>query len=389
MKNDLYRGFMKVLLLIPLFLILGGLNGCINSNTESNRFDVIKVPCEITNANGVIGCGKVPISINDEVNKKLYPNCDIDFNNFTKNEKKCLEENYNRPADAYILGNLKYYGKYFTKNESEGFKLIKFSADNNNPEANAWLGDYFSKKGDIQESIKYIKIAADLGSPLGMHNLGARYIRGSGVEKNTEKALFLLNQSKEFIPASYSEIALLDLQKGDVDGFIENNNIAVEKKYWFALVDLASLYLGEMPNLEDYRDLKKADLLANKLIEHDVIVGDFVKAKVFHYQNLRTPEICKLYKNSFENGYMPAGINLGAEYLTGGNCDKNYRQALDIFLMLFNSTDKDIKVVSASNIGYMYLNGLGVPKNKIKAKEFLEIAVNGGYEPAKDMLKEL
>ncbi len=57
--------------------------------------------------------------------------------------------------------------------------------------------------------------------------------------------------------------------------------------------------------------------------------------------------------------------------------------------MLFNSTDKDIKVVSASNIGYMYLNGLGVPKNKIKAKEFLEIAANGGYEPAKDMLKEL
>jgi TPR repeat protein len=37
----------------------------------------------------------------------------------------------------------------------------------------------------------------------------------------------------------------------------------------------------------------------------------------------------------------------------------------------------------------MYLNGLGVPKNKIKAKEFLEIAANGGYEPAKDMLKEL
>ncbi len=43
MKNVLYRGFMKVFLLIPFFLILGGLNGCINSNTESNRFDVIKV----------------------------------------------------------------------------------------------------------------------------------------------------------------------------------------------------------------------------------------------------------------------------------------------------------------------------------------------------------
>ena len=322
---------MRVLLLIPFLMLLVSLNGCINSNTESNRFDVIKVPCEISNANGVIGCGKVPISINDEVNKKLYPNCNIDFNNFNENEKKCLEENYTRPADAYILGNLKYYWKYFNKNESEGFKLIKFSADNNNPEANAWLGDYYSRKGEIQESIKYMKIAADLGSPLGMHNLGARYIRGIGVEQNSEKALLLLNQSKEFIPASYSEIALLDLQKGNVDGFIDNNNIAVEKKYWFALVDLASLYLGEMPNFEEYRDLKKADLLADKLIEHDVIVGDFVKAKVMYYQNVMTPEIFELYKKSFENGYMPAGINLGAEYLSGGNCAKNYRQALDIF----------------------------------------------------------
>lgn len=380
---------MRVLLLIPFLMLLVSLNGCINSNTESNRFDVIKVPCEISNANGVIGCGKVPISINGEVNKKLYPNCNIDFNNFNENEKKCLEENYTRPADAYILGNLKYYGKYFNKNESEGFKLIKFSADNNNPEANAWLGDYYSRKGEIQESIKYMKIAADLGSPLGMHNLGARYIRGIGVEQNSEKALLLLNQSKEFIPASYSEIALLDLQKGNVDGFIDNNNIAVEKKYWFALVDLASLYLGEMPNFEEYRDLKKADLLADKLIEHDVIVGDFVKAKVMHYQIVMTPEICELYKKSFENGYMPAGINLGAEYLSGDNCAKNYRQALDIFLMLLNSKDDEIKAVSASNLGYMYLNGLGVSKNKIRAKEFLEIAVKGGYEPARDMLKEL
>ena len=380
---------MRFFLLTLLITSLGSFSGCINSKSESNQAGVIQVPCQISNSNGTIDCGKIPISTRDDVNKKLYPNCQIDFENFNDNSKKCLEQNDKRPADAYILGNLKYYGEFYDQNEVEGLKYIEYAAEHQNPQAKFWLAKKAEAEGDISSATILIKEAANLGNPLAIHSLGGRYIRGIGVDKNLDQALFLLNQSKEYIPASYSEIALIDIEKGDVEGFIENNNIAVEKKYWFALVDLSALYLGEMPNFEKYKNLKKADELANKLISHGVVVGDFTKAKVLQYQNKQTPEICQLYKNSFDNGYLPAGVNLGAEYLTGNNCEKNYKQALNIYSMLFKIGDNDIKMVSASNLGYMYLNGLGVPLNKNKSRECLEYAANEGYQPAIDMLNSL
>lgn len=380
---------MRILLLISLTLVLGSLGGCINSNTESKKLEVIQVPCEIYNENGIIGCGKIPISLKEEVNKLLSPHCNSNFDNFNAATKRCLEENKKRVSDAYFLGNFTYYGKHFIKNEDTGLKLIKFSADNQNPEANLWLSEYYAKNDNIQQSIKYLKIASDLGSPLAMHNLGARYSRGLGVEKNIEKSLLLLNQSKKYIAASYSEIALIDLINGDVDSFVKNNNIAAENKYWFALADLAVLYLGEMPGFEDYLDLEKADELANKLISHDVITGDFIKARVLKYKSDKNPEVCKLYKKSFENGYLPAGINLGAEYLKGNYCEKDYHQALNINLVLFKVGNNDIKIVSASNLGFIYLNGLGVPKDIVRSKMYLKYAVEYGYQPAQDMLKNL
>lgn len=181
-------------LLILLIIVLVSLSGCMSSNIESSHKEAIQVPCEISNGNRIIGCGKVPISIRDDINKKLSPNCNINFDDFNEKSKKCLEENYNRPADIYLLGNLKYFGHHFTQDQE--LKLIKIAAEHSNPEANAWLGEYYAKKGDIPQSVKYTTVVVELGSPMAMHKLAGRYIRGQGVEKDTEKALLLLNQTK-------------------------------------------------------------------------------------------------------------------------------------------------------------------------------------------------
>ena len=58
---------------------------------------------------------------------------------------------------------------------------------------------------------------------------------------------------------------------------------------------------------------------------------------------------------------MLAGINLSSEYLLGNNCSKNYESALKIFRNIFLNTIGETKIMSATNLGYMYLNGLGVP----------------------------
>ena len=357
---------------------MGGLSACTNSkiNTiEEKNSNIILIPCEIGNEYGVIKCGQIPISLKSEVNQKLIPNCQIDFENFNDNNKKCLEQNDKRSADAYTLGNLKYYGEFYDKNEIDGLKYIEYAAEHQNPQAKFWLAKKVEAEGDISSATILIKEAANLGNPLAIHSLGARYIRGIGVDKN-------LDQSKEYIPASFSEIALIDLQKGNIEGFIKNNNIAIDKKYWFAYGDLAILYLGESPNTESYRNLDKVNDLSNKLIEHNIAVGYTLKAKALQYQSIGgiNPEICKLYKKSFEKGYMPAGLGLGAEYLLGNNCAKDYRLALTIFNSLYEQSNIEIKIISASNLGYMYLNGYGVPLDKNKSREYLEYAANQGYQ---------
>lgn len=97
---------------------------------------------------------------------------------------------------------------------------------------------------------------------------------------------------------------MIEFQKGNVEGFVKYNNIAIDKKYWFSYADLAVLYLGEMPNLEGYRDLDKVIDLSNKLIEHNVSVGYALKARVLQYKSdgVANPEICDLYKLSFDKG---------------------------------------------------------------------------------------
>ncbi|MBP2543657.1 SEL1-like repeat protein [Acinetobacter guillouiae] len=45
--------------------------------------------------------------------------------------------------------------------------------------------------------------------------------------------------------------------------------------------------------------------------------------------------------------------------------------------------------MSATNLGYMYLNGLGVPVDLNKSKEYLQYASNLGYQPAIDMLSQI
>lgn len=231
----------------------------------------------------------------------------------------------------------------------------------------------YEADGNINSTTILIKEAANLGNPLAIHSLGARYSRGIGVDKNLDQALLLLNQSKEYIPASFSEIALIEFQKGNVEGFVKYNNIAIDKKYWFSYADLAVLYLGEMPNLEGYRDLDKVIDLSNKLIEHNVSVGYALKARVLQYKSdgVANPEICDLYKLSFDKGYLSAGLSVGSEYLLGNNCSKNYKLALTTFNSLYSQSDQDVKVVAASNLGYMYLNGLGVNRDLNKSKEYL------------------
>ncbi|WP_373886902.1 tetratricopeptide repeat protein [Acinetobacter sp. YH01020] len=375
-----------------LFLLTSGCTNTKKNKVVSEDTNYVYMNCEISNEYGTISCGRIPISIYQEINSKFLPNCNVNVKNVQNKDKECLESNKNRPADAYVLGNLKFYGESIEQNEQESMQLIDYAISNQYPEAIFWLAQQNQiSGGDINQTVQLLEQSAELGNPLAIHGLGVWYSKGIGVEKDLDKALVLLNKSKKYIPASYSAIALIDFEKGDVDGFINKNNIAIQKGFLFALVDLSALYLGEIQHMENYRDLNKANEMSNKLISNDIAVGYMIKAKILQENSVLTPnqEICDLYKKSYEKGYLDSGLSLGSEYLSGKNCSKNYSAALNIFNDIFDNGSGQTKILASSNLGYMYLNGLGVNRDLNKSKEYLKYAKNYGFQPAIDMLNNL
>ena len=57
--------------------------------------------------------------------------------------------------------------------------------------------------------------------------------------------------------------------------------------------------------------------------------------------------------------------------------------------MLYEESAKGGYEKAQYNIGVCYKEGIGVQKNKIKAKKWLQLALKNGYEGAREELKEL
>lgn len=373
---------------LTTLVILIGISACTNSNIEKNS---LTIPCEVQNEYGAVGCGSVPLSINEEINKKFKYECSLENKGIDDNYINCLRKHKNKPMEAFKLGNIEFYGNHVNQNIQNGMDLIEFSSNQKYPEAMVWLAKFYDSLGETDKSFLLIKEAAELENPLAMYSLGFRYSKGLGVNRNKELAIKWLSLSKDYVPAAYSEIATIYLEDGYVDKFIEYNNKALYEKYWFANVELAILYLGGIPGYESYRDLTKSKKCAQELIDKKIPVGYFINAQILEIESNKLPnsKICELYKQAYDKRFMLAGINLSNEYLSGVNCSINYEEAIKIFKNIFINTTGETKIMSATNLGYMYLNGLGVTRDKTKARMYLEYASNLGFQPAKDMLEKL
>lgn len=374
---------------VGVILVVLSAAACASPNKESDKG--ISIPCEVQNEYGAIGCGTVPLSLKEDVSQKFKEVCPIDLESNPDRTLACLNENKDNPVEAYRLGNLEFYGHHVEQNIQNGLELIQFSVGNNYPEAMLWLAKFYEAKKEYNKSLTLIKDAAELGNPLAMYSLGFRYSKGIGVEKDQKLAFKWLNMSKDYVSASYTEMATIYLNNGDVDKFIEYNKKARNKKYWFADVELAALSLGHISGYENYQDLNEAEKYAQELIDHKVAVGYFIKAQILSLRANDKPnvEICILYNKAFDGGYHSAGINLGVEYLNGHNCDADFSKALSVFNNLYENSIGDVKVLAAVNLGTIYLNGLGVTRDLNKSKEYLQYAANLGYQPAIDMLNSL
>ncbi len=107
------------------------------------------------------------------------------------------------------------YGRGIAKDEAEGVKWLRKSADQGNAGGQFWLGvAYYSGIGvakDYAEAVRWYRKAADQGSAHAQYNLGLAFQSGAGVRKDDVEAYFWIN-----IAASSLDQALVRQSRDNV-----------------------------------------------------------------------------------------------------------------------------------------------------------------------------
>lgn len=146
------------------------------------------------------------------------------------------------------------------KNEAEGVKWLRKSAEQGNADGEFWLGAaYYSGTGiakDTTEALRWYRKAGDKGNAAAQYNLGQAYNLGNGVEKDTAEAARWWQKAAEqgLAKAQYN----LGLAYQDGIGVPKDN---LQAYFWIA-VAATSLDQGFV---KDHRDKAEALLTAAQL----------------------------------------------------------------------------------------------------------------------------
>ncbi len=92
---------------------------------------------------------------------------------------------------------------YNRDNLSLALELMTNAANQGYTPAQVRLGDILNTSDYDTEAVAWYRKAAELDDPAGAYSLGKMYLRGEGIEKNEEKALYWISQAarKDYVPA--------------------------------------------------------------------------------------------------------------------------------------------------------------------------------------------
>lgn len=229
-------------------------------------------------------------------------------------------------ADCYFEENHLVQGEYW-KNEAQ-------ERENKISEFLDMADDYFSK-GKKEIAFDYYMKAYNIGFKRISTYIGLCYYNGNGVQKNEKKALewFLIGVNNEDTDAYYYVGLYLQVEEQKYQDALKWYIRAYELGCEVAANEIGTLYdnalLGE-------RDYKKAMEWYEKGAKSDEVTSLVNLGHRYHYDECNYSEAMKLYLRAYELG--------------------NYNATVDI--------------------GLLYENGYGVPKNVKEAKKWYSIGVN-------------
>lgn len=265
------------------------------------------------------------------------------------------------------------------QNDSKAFECYKKAADKGNLEAYGNLGDmYLDGRGckeDDKKAFEYFMKAAEQNDAWGQYNVGQCYENGWGVQKNSYKAYEYYVESADNNCGAACE---------DVGRFLDNG-IGCEQdkdaaiKMWAKGDSLGdgncAGWLGlKYHAMEDYDNEYKMFYKAYEADAYEWCTYRLALCYELGWGVQKDDRIAiQLFEEAAEE--MPDGYDrIGMIYLN--QC--NYAFAVKYFR---KAIDKGV-TGGYTSLGLCYANGYGVVKDREKAKELLQVAIDQGDEEA-------
>ena len=292
------------------------------------------------------------------------------------------------------LGNLFYHGNGAPKDYAEARKWFEKAAAVGIAVAMNDLGVLYRNGDgvpqDYAEARRWFEKAAAAGNAAGMNNLGNLYYVGNGVAKDYAQARLWYEKAA----ATGYPVAMTNL------GNLYANGDGVQKDYaearrWYekaaaagnatAMNNLGNLYYNGNGAPKDYAEARKwyekaaaggnsaaMNNLGNLYRNGSGVAQDYAAARAW-------------YEKAAAAGNVFAMNSLGNLYYYGNGVPKDYAEARKWYEKAASAGNP----AGMYNVGIVYYNGNGAPKDVAEARKWFEKAAALGYEPAKNMLKQL
>lgn len=247
----------------------------------------------------------------------------------------------------------------------------------------------YGTEKDFKKASYWYEKAAVNGIAYAQNNLAHMYQFGEGVGKDDVKALnWYQKAAKQNLPVSYLNLALYYEAKDTKQSY--KSALEWYKKASLAGVvvaqnNLAKLYFNGPPDIKNPAEgikwlqigASNGNELAMYNLANSYLYADGVKKNV--------DEALKYYLMSSEKDYVGAIVKLGDLYRTGEeeSIPVDFKKSLYFYAKAASKSDK-----AKYYLGYQYLNGLGVDKNKEEGLFWMKEASNAGNKKAKDFMEK-
>ncbi|CAJ0628656.1 166_t:CDS:10, partial [Entrophospora sp. SA101] len=308
------------------------------------------------------------------------------------------------PAALNGMGMMYMEGVEVNKNYDMAMTYLKHAADLDYPDAQVNL----VQKNELQSAFECFKQAANQAYHLLAHYyLAEMYSQGLGVEQSCTTAAALYKNVAERADLDYPDAQVNLVQKNELQSAFECFKQAANQAYHL----LAHYYLAEMYSqglgVEQscttaaalYKNVaERGDWLHSPFPEaHKAYTsGDKENKSMWHLTH-STPEFDPIqdklaliyWTRSANQGNVDSRVKMGDYYFKGFGTEADYEKAAACYQV---AAEIDFSAMAMWNIGWMYENGIGFPKDFNLAKRWYDKSLEANpyaYLPVTLSLKKL